>query len=111
MEYCPQIIASDLDGLQVVSACSTGAKVRVSDIKFLLSNKVFLLSIERTKIETGQESKIVNSICRLDFVDMVKSCDDIVEHNFKMLKLRSPEQDMIREVSRFDGSSTSNRWI
>jgi hypothetical protein len=32
MEYCPQIIASDLDGLQVVSACSTGAKVRVSDI-------------------------------------------------------------------------------
>jgi hypothetical protein len=42
---------------------------------------------------------------------MIESCDDIVEHNFKMLKLRSPEQDMIREVSRFDGSSTSNRWI
>jgi hypothetical protein len=48
---------------------------------------------------------------REDFVDMIESCDDIVEHNFKMLKLRSPEQDMIREVSRFDGSSTSNRWI
>ena len=38
---------------------------------------------------------------REDFVDMRESCDDIVEHNFKMLKLRSPEQDMIREVSRF----------
>jgi hypothetical protein len=38
---------------------------------------------------------------REDFVDMVKSCDDVVEHNFKMLKLRSPEQDMIKECSTF----------
>jgi hypothetical protein len=38
---------------------------------------------------------------REDFVDMVESCDDIVEHNFKMLKLRSPEQDMIKECSTF----------
>ena len=73
MEYCPQIIASDLDGLQVVSACSTGAKIRVSDIKFLLSNKVFLLSIERTKIETDQEDKHINSILRFDNVLKVKS--------------------------------------
>jgi hypothetical protein len=73
MEYRPQIIASDLDGLQVVSACSTGAKIRVSDIKFLLSNKVFLLSIERTKIETDQEDKHINSILRFDNVLKVKS--------------------------------------
>ena len=38
---------------------------------------------------------------REDFVDMIESCDDIVEHNFKMLKLRSPEQDMIKECSTF----------
>jgi len=43
--------------------------------------------------------KSLNS--REDFVDMIESCDDIVEHNFKMLKLRSPEQDMIREVGSF----------
>ena len=73
MKYCPQIIASDLDGLQVVSGCSTGAKVRVADIKFLLSNKVFLLSIERTKIETDQEDKHINSILRFDNVLKVKS--------------------------------------
>ena len=73
MEYRPQIIASDLDGLQVVSACSTGAKVRVADIKFLLSNKVFLLSIERMKIETNQEDKRINSILRFDNVLKVKS--------------------------------------
>ena len=46
---------------------------------------------------------------RKDFVDMVKSCDDIVEHNFKMLKLRSPEQDMIREVSSFENKQRKSK--
>ena len=57
----------------MILACSAGAKVKVSDIKYLASNKVFLLSIERTKIETDQEDKKINSICRFDFVDKVKS--------------------------------------
>ena len=71
-KYLAKIIASDNDGLQMISACSAGAKVKVSDIKYLASNKVFLLSIERTKIETDQEDKKINSICRFDFVDKVK---------------------------------------
>ena len=45
----------------------------IRDRKYLASNKVFLLSIERTKIETDQEDKKINSICRFDFVDKVKS--------------------------------------
>jgi CRISPR/Cas system-associated exonuclease Cas4 (RecB family) len=73
MEYRPQIIASDLDGLQVISACSMGAKVRVADIKYLLSNKVFLLSVERTKVETSQENKRINSILRFNDVIKVKA--------------------------------------
>ena len=72
-KYLAQIIATDNEGLQVISACTAGAKVKVADIKYLESSKVFLISIERTKIETDQESKRVNSICRFDFVDMVKS--------------------------------------
>jgi len=72
-KYLAQIIATDHEGLQMISACTAGAKVKVADIKYLASNKVFLLSIERTKIETDQESKKVNSICRFDFVDKVKS--------------------------------------
>ena len=72
-KYLAQIIATDNDGLQMISACTAGAKVKVSDIKYLKSNKVFLLSIERTKIETNQENKKIESICRFDFVDKVKS--------------------------------------
>ena len=57
----------------MISACSSGAKVKIADIKYLASNKVFLLSIERTKIENNQEDKKINSICRFDFIDKVKS--------------------------------------
>ena len=71
--YLAKIIATDNQGLQMISACTAGAKVKVSDIKYLSSNKVFLLSIERVKIETDQEDKKINSICRFDFVDQVKS--------------------------------------
>ena len=72
-KYLAQIIATDNEGLQMISACTAGAKVRVEDIKYLASNKVFLLSLERTKIETDQADKKINSICRFDFVDKVKS--------------------------------------
>ena len=72
-KYLAQIIATDNEGLQMISACTAGAKVKVADIKYLSSNKVFLLSLERTKIETDQIDKKINSICRFDFVDKVKS--------------------------------------
>ena len=72
-KYLAQIIATDNEGLQMISACTAGAIVRVADIKYLASNKVFLLSVERTKIETDQENKKISSICRFDFVDKVKS--------------------------------------
>ena len=72
-KYLAQIIATDNEGLQMISACSAGAKVNVMDIKYLASNKVFLMSIERNKVETNQQNKNINSICRFDFVDKVKS--------------------------------------
>ena len=72
-KYLAKIIASDNEGLQMISACTAGAKVKVSDIKYLAENKVFLISIERTKIETDQDDKKINSICRFDCVDKVKS--------------------------------------
>jgi len=72
-KYLAKIIATDNEGLQMISACTAGAKIKVSEIKYLAENKVFLLSIERTKIETEQEDKKINSVCRFDFVDKVKS--------------------------------------
>ena len=43
-----------------------------------------MLSIERTKIETDQPNKKINSIFRADFVDMVKS-KNIDQKNEKLV--------------------------
>ena len=72
-KYLAKIIATDNEGLQMISACTAGAKVKISNIKYLAENKVFLLSLERKKIETEQENKKIDSICRFDFVYKVKS--------------------------------------
>ena len=72
-KYLAKIIASDQEGLQIISACIAGSKTKVSNIKYLATNKVFLISIERTKVESDQINKKINSICRFDFVDKVKS--------------------------------------
>tara|TARA_B100001121_G_C18683165_1_gene619580 strand:- start:1210 stop:1605 length:396 start_codon:yes stop_codon:yes gene_type:complete len=84
MKYFAKIIATDKEGLQMISACSTGAKIDVSQIKYLPSNKVFLLSFERTKIETNNDNKKVNSICRFDYVDKVRS-KNIDQNNKKLI--------------------------
>ena len=86
-KYLAQIIATDNEGLQMISACTAGAKVKVADIKYLASNKVFLLSVERTKIETDQEDIKINSICRFDFVDKVKSKNIDQKNNELVLEL------------------------
>ncbi len=72
-KYLAKIIATDNEGLQMISACCSGAKMKIEDIKYLRSNKIFLISIERTKVESDQENKKINSICKFDFVDSVKS--------------------------------------
>ena len=86
-KYLAKIIASDQEGLQMISACSSGAKVKIADIKYLASNKVFLLSIERIKVESGQEDKKINSICRFDFVDKVRSKNIDQSNQEKVLEL------------------------
>ncbi len=71
--YLAKIIATDNEGLQTISACCSGAKIKVKDIKYLSSNKVFLILVKRNKIELNQKNKKIESICRFDFVYNVKS--------------------------------------
>tara|TARA_B100000035_G_C20607280_1_gene382377 strand:- start:91 stop:489 length:399 start_codon:yes stop_codon:yes gene_type:complete len=85
--YLAQIIATDNEGLQMISACISGAKTKVANIKYLAANKVFLLSIERNKIETDQINKKISSICRFDFVDKVKSKNIDQKNNNLILEI------------------------
>ena len=86
-KYLAKIIATDNEGLQMISACTTGGEVKISDIKYLASNKVFLLSVKRSKTETDQENKKVNSICRFDFISSVKSKNIDQKNNELVLEL------------------------
>ena len=72
-KYLAKIIANDQEGLHMISACVSGSKTNVENIKYLASSKVFLLFIERNRIESDQTNKKINSICRFDFVYKVKS--------------------------------------
>ena len=72
-KYLAKILATDKEGLQMISACCSGSKVKISNIKFLKTNKVFLISVKRAKLETNEKDKKINSICKFDFVDNVKS--------------------------------------
>ena len=86
-KYLAKIIATDNDGLKLISAYCAGAKVKIGDIKYLSSNKVFLLSIERKKIELDQKDKKINSICKFDFIDKVKSKNINQQNNESVLEL------------------------
>ncbi len=85
--YLARIIAIDNDGLNMISTCSSGSEVKVSEIKYLKSNKVFLLSLKRNKIEADKEDQQINSICRFDFVEKVKSKNIDQRNNDLVLKL------------------------
>ena len=72
-KYLSKIIANDNEGLQMISACCAGSEVKVEDIRYLQKNKIFLLPLKRSKVETENEKKKVNSICKFEYVDGVKS--------------------------------------
>ena len=72
-KYQKKLIANDQDGLAMISALLNSSKVKVSDMKYLPSSKIFLLSAKRSKIEDEKNTKEVNSICRVDYVSKVKS--------------------------------------
>ena len=110
-KYLSKIIANDNEGLQMISACCAGAEIKVSEIKYLQKNKVFLLSLKRTKIETENEGKKVNSICKFEFVDNVKS-KNIKQDNADQ-KLELITMDYLKNNDNYEISLifTNNAYI
>ena len=86
-KYLAKIIATENEGLQMISACCAGAEIKIGEIKYLQKNKVFLLSLKRFKIETDNIEKKVNSICKFEFVDSVKSKNIKQDNNDFLLEL------------------------
>ena len=108
-KYLSRIIATDNEGLQVISACCAGAEIKVSDIKYLKKNKVFLISLNRFKIETEKKNKIINSICKFEFVDQVKSRNikqDEPEQKLKLMAIDYLKNDKNYEINLIFANNT-----
>ena len=99
-KYLSKIIANDNEGLQMISACCAEAEIKVSEIKYLQKNKVFLLSLKRTKIETENKSKKIHSICKFEFVDSVKS-KNIKQNNVDQ-KLKLITMDYLKNNDNYE---------
>ena len=98
--YLAKILAKDRQGLQVISACCAGAKAKITEIKYLPRNKIFLLSLERLTKESNNDSLKINSICKFEFVDSVKSKN--IDQNDLSLVLELFTIEVLKNKEKFD---------
>ena len=70
--FLKKVIAQSPDDLQIISAICAESKVKISDIKYLPSTKIFLLSVLRKDKETDN-GKPINSVIKFEFIESSKS--------------------------------------
>ena len=98
--YLAKIIAKDTKGLQTISACCSEANIKVGDIKYLKKNKIFLLSLQRFNKEEEKYDKKINSICKFEFVDKVKSKN--IDQINKELIIELLAIDILKKENNFE---------
>ena len=71
-KYLAKILARDLNGLNLISLYCHKSILKVTDIKFLQKNKIFLLSLQRNSIKAENKNKVLR-ICKFEFIDQARS--------------------------------------
>ena len=72
-QYLKKIIAQSPKDLNIISACCSEGKVSIKDVKYLASNKIFLMPISRYSKEEENKEKLINSIVKFEFINSSKS--------------------------------------
>ena len=72
-KFLKKIIAQNQEDIRVISALCSEAKVKLTDIKFLKKNKIFLISLIRDNKEKADSKEKINSIIKFEFIDESKS--------------------------------------
>jgi len=70
--FLKKVIAQSPEDLQIISAICAESKVKISDIKYLPSTKIFLLSVLRIDKETDSD-KPINSVVKFEFIESSRS--------------------------------------
>ena len=83
-QFLKKIIAQSAEDLKIISACCSESIIKISDIKFLKKNKIFLISLNRIAKEDNQ-TKRINSIIRFEYVHSSRSKNiNQINQNFEM---------------------------
>ena len=99
-KYLAKIIAKDSQGLQLISACCYKAKVKVSELRYLKKNQIFLIFLQRSNIENEKNNEKINSVCKFEFVESVKSKG--IDQKNQDLTLELLTIDLIKNKDRFE---------
>ncbi len=99
-KYLAKIIAKDSQGLQLISACCYKAKLKVSELRYLKKNQIFLIFLQRSNIENEKNNEKINSVCKFEFVESVKSKG--IDQKNQDLTLELLTIDLIKNKDRFE---------
>ena len=72
-KFLKKIIAHSPEDLKLISACCSEGKVKISEIKYLPKNKIFLLFVDRLVKEEENNKDRVNSIIKFEYIYSSKS--------------------------------------
>ena len=109
--FLKKIIAQSPEDLQIISACCSEAKVNTSEIKYLSSNKIFLLSLLRIDRENENNKNLINSIIKFEFIESSKSKN--IDQNNPNLLLELLAIDIFKRDHNFEITLlfSKNRFI
>ncbi len=110
-KFFKKIIAQSPEDLQIISACCSEAKVKTSDIKYLPSNKIFLLSILRFDKENENNKNLINSVIKFEFIESSKSKN--IDQNSLKVFMKLIAIDVFKKDNNFEITLlfSKNRFI
>ena len=110
-KFLKKIIAQSPEDLQIISACCSEAKVKNSEIKYLPSNKIFLISLLRFDRENENNKNSINSIIKFEFIESSKSKN--IDQNNQNLLLELLAIDIFKRDHNFEITLlfSKNRFI
>ena len=109
--FFKKIIAQTPEDLQIISACCSEAKVKNSEIKYLPSNKIFLLSLLRFDRENENNKKSIHSIIKFEFIESTKSKN--IDQNSPKILMELIAIDVFKKERNFEITLlfSKNRFI
>jgi hypothetical protein len=109
--FFSKIIARDEEGLHLISAYCAEANIIMANIKFLPSNKIFLLSLDRLNKEIDKKNLLIRSICKFEFIESVRSKN--IDQNDKDLSLKLLAIDLLKSKNNYEINLlfSENRYI